>query len=72
MVEDQGQMFWVVMFQVRKGVSYQVKEWGLGRRRDLNLRIGQDRGRLVNRKRKVYFSQVFSEGVKVYLSRIWN
>ena len=44
-VEVQGQIFWVVSSQVRKGVSYQVKEWGLGKRRDLNMRIGQDKGR---------------------------
>ena len=27
-VEVQGQMFWVVRFQVRNGVSFLVKEWG--------------------------------------------
>ena len=41
-MEVQGHIFWVVSFQVRKGVSFQVKEWGLGRRREVSLRIVQD------------------------------
>ena len=28
-----------------EGVSFHVKEWGLGRRRNLTLRISQGRGR---------------------------
>ena len=51
-VEVQGQIFWVVSFQVRKGVSFQVKEWDLGRRRELILRIDQDKGGEVSGMRK--------------------
>ena len=62
-VELQGQIFWVVSFQVRKGVSFQVKEWGLGRRREVSRRIDQDRGGEVSGMRKGCFAQESLDGL---------